>query len=1001
MKTKSEDSNALPKLKKKFLPLVENCQQIAIDNYFFGHEAYHSQSSGEYAVNKDGELIHLGYTGKRNIDWTLLTLCNNLQSLSLTHCELELVPDELLNLLSLKKINLSNNNLTQLPENFEKLHNLEALSLRDNNFVKLPDSIGKLKKLQQLSIENNKLTELPESITQLNNLTGLSLAMNQFTIYPEQINKLTELDELHLSHNLLTKLPDTISTLKKLTFLTLNSNKITKLPEGVCKLKHLRLLILENNQVSDIPDSIGQLGNLTYFDLKNNQLTKIPVSLEKLNLNNLNLEDNPLPIPDLSFHELNAQEKIQTLLSIQSSELYPLKQAKILIVGDGRVGKTSIINRLLGNSHDDNQASTQGIDISTLNFDDFHANIWDFAGQELAHQTHQFFLTERSLYIYVLDAQNEDNQARDLHWFNTIKSYSENSPIIVVVNHSDQNLNYQFDTQRYQDNFQIVDVIHTSACNLNSLSEKVKYKLGNSIDKLNLSIKRQLPKLPGIERKLPQSWHQVKEAMEGFKLTHNVIEKDIYEKECEKAGVIGKPLQTALLKILNSIGTVIAYPNDFRLKLTQILKPEWVTNAVYQIVRSPPTTPGIYSEETIGDILDGGYTLKQQQWLIDLLIKFELGFRLSDTAELLIPMRLPSVMPEYDKTRYQKGLNIRFNYHRHGLLKLNVLPQLIVRMNLYVNEQTTKYWRHGLFLIHNDCQGVIVADDPNQCIEVFLSTRNENARTLLQWIRANLVKIEESQIKASKDNSLPYKEEIAIFDDTYSNVLGYVSYQRIERMHQKEKEYINVEITSPETGDIDDHDVNIANLLGLYKGSKKALDSNELVNSLTKILLRLTELKAKIIDEKEDDINDRLRESLISGGYSITDQSRGGFSGSGNGVGERDLIILDEYGQQAILIEAMCLGSAVKKTITSHYEKLTNHYNTQGNPFDFLITYAKVKNFEGFWKSYRNNFNSIDDVTSRFTEKSVIKIGTSEVPIEGSDQSRRIIHLIVNFGVKP
>ena len=317
-------------------------------------------------------------------------------------------------------------------------------------------------------------------------------------------------------------------------------------------------------------------------------------------------------------------------------------------------------------------------------------NVLIFAGQELTHQTHQFFLTERSLYIYVLDAQKEDNQARDLHWLNTIKSYSENSPIIIVVNHFDQNSNYSFDKLRYQDSFQIVDIIYTSVCDLNSLSEEIKYKLGDCINKLNVAITRQLPQLPGIERELPESWHKVKDVIEDFKKNKNVIDKDIYESECVKNGVIGKPLQSALLKILNSIGTVVAYPNDFRLRMTQILKPEWVTNAVYKIIRSQSKVPGIYSEGTIGDILSDDYTLTHQQWLVDLLIKFELGFRLLDNGELLIPMRLPSVMPGFDKPRYQRGLNIRFNYHRLGLLKLNVLPQLIVRMHQYVDEKYTK-----------------------------------------------------------------------------------------------------------------------------------------------------------------------------------------------------------------------------------------------------------------------------------------------------------------------
>jgi internalin A len=670
-------------------------------------------------------------------------------------------------------------------------------------------------------------------------------------------------------------------------------------------------------------------------------------------------------------------------------------------VGDERVGKTSVINRLLGNSHDDNQTSTQGIDISELNFEDYHCNIWDFAGQELTHQTHQFFLTERSLYIYVIDAQKEDNQARDLHWLNTIKSYSANSPIIIVINHSDQNLNYQFDKLRYKDDFQIVDVIHTSACNLNTLSEPVKYKLGNTINTLHEAISRQLPKLPGIDRLLPESWHEVKKAMENFKKTKNVIDKDSYDNECRKAKILGKPLQAALLKILNSIGTVVAYPNDFRLRLTQILKPEWVTNAVYKIVRSPSDSPGFYSEEFIGSILDGEYTYTHQQWLVDLLIKFEIGFRLQENGTLLIPMRLPSITPDFDKSLYQSGLNIRFNYHRRGLLKLNTLPQLIVRMHHYVDNQTSKYWRHGMFITLGDCRGVIIADEPNQCIEVKLTHRNEDARNLLQWIRSNIEAIEKSQINANTEKKLPYLEEIALFDTDYSHAIGYESYQRVERSYKKEIKNLNLEVIDSKTGEIYDKDFDVSELLGLYQDNKiRQFSPHSLLEFLTQSLLRLTDFRSKIINEQEDDINDRVRESLSSRGYIIADQSRGGFSNSGKGAGERDIVVLNQYGQQATLIEAMILKSAVKKTIAEHYKKLTVNYNTHGNPVDFLITYAKVKNFNNLWKKYKAEFEDFIDLSDIRSNKSNIKIGHTSIKLDNSDQVRIIYHIMVNFGVK-
>lgn len=983
MTAKSSTKENLPKIKKDFLPLVQNLFQLSDSEKAYNHEFTNfpiDDKGGAFSVNNKGELtgLILKTTEKPNLDWDLILKCKFLEVLHLEGFKLEHVPDEVFAITGLTNL---------------KLINLQLKEISGN--------ICNLGLLKNLDISYNQICELPNNISDLINLKSLVLKNNKFTFFPEEIFKFFNLESLSLGDNSIELIPSDIACLKKLKILDISFNRISVLPTKIFKLKKLFILAVNDNNINCIPEAIGYSDKLEFLKLSSNKIKKLPDSLLKLEkLFIFEIEDNLLPIPDLSFHELNPKEKIQTLLTIQNSKSSPLKQAKVLVVGDERVGKTSIINRMLGNPHNENQTSTQGIDISSLDFNEYKAHIWDFAGQELTHQTHQFFLTERSLYIYVIDAQKEDNQARDLHWFNTIKSYSENSPIIVVVNHCDQNLNYQFDLQRYQNTFQVVDVIYTSACNLNSLSEDVKHKIGDSIDKLNQSISRQLPKLPGIERQIPESWHIVKSAMETFKETHNVIEKNIYENECQKAGVLGSPLQTALLKILNSIGTVIAYPNDFRLKLTQILKPEWVTNAVYKIVRSPAKNPGLYTEEAISEILKDGYSHPQQQWLIDLLIKFELGFRVSN-FDLLIPMRLPSVMPEFDKSRYQQGLNIRFNYHRVGLLKSNVLPQLIVRMHPYVDENTTKYWRHGLFLAHGGCQGVIISDEPNQCIDVYLSTRDEDARALLQWLRSNLQKIEHSQIQANESEALPYKEEITIYDENYITPIGYVNYEKVERAQKKGKKTIEVEVQYPETGKVDDIDIEVAPLLGLYKAPELSYNIKGLTDVIISILLRLTDFRSKIINENEDDINDRLRESLISSGYSINDQSRGGFSGSSVGVGERDLVMMNQFGQQATLIEAMCLNSVVKKTINTHYDKLINNYNTQGNSFDFLITYAKVKNTNSFWDKYQQNFNNIRDYSSMHTDKSVLKVGHSYIEMDESTEGRRIVHIVINFGVKP
>src|SRR5438309_7858825 len=95
-----------------------------------------------------------------------------------------------------------------------------------------------------------------------------------------------------------------------------------------------------------------------------------------------------------------------------------LYEAKLLIVGEGAVGKTCLAKKFVetrGNATklDHKTRSTEGIEIRRWEVQTpltyrFRVNVWDFGGQEIYHATHQFFLTKRSLYLFVWDARKED-----------------------------------------------------------------------------------------------------------------------------------------------------------------------------------------------------------------------------------------------------------------------------------------------------------------------------------------------------------------------------------------------------------------------------------------------------------------------------------------------------------------------------------------------------------------------------------------------------------------
>ena len=65
-------------------------------------------------------------------------------------------------------------------------------------------------------------------------------------------------------------------------------------------------------------------------------------------------------------------------------------------------------------------------------------NIWDFGGQEMMRGTHRFFLTERSLYLLVLEDRRLDDQRAVHEWMKTIRNRGGDSPVLVVINKSDR-----------------------------------------------------------------------------------------------------------------------------------------------------------------------------------------------------------------------------------------------------------------------------------------------------------------------------------------------------------------------------------------------------------------------------------------------------------------------------------------------------------------------------------------------------------------------------------
>lgn len=262
----------------------------------------------------------------------------------------------------------------------ERIREAQASGATDLNLSRLgltevPESLGRLGQLKILQLHVNRLAEVPESLSQLKRVKMVALAANRLKAVPEWFGQLAELQYLYLFANQLTVLPERLGGLKQLRMLALFDNQLTALPESLRQLPVLEELYLHGNDALGLPgeilgvewrDSIGQKEKVT----------------------------NARDILDYYFRTRGGKR--------------PLNEAKLILLGRGEVGKTCLVNRLVHNKFG-STSMTRGINITAwpvkVRKDTVRVHVWDFGGQEIQHATHQFFLTERSLYLVVLNGR--------------------------------------------------------------------------------------------------------------------------------------------------------------------------------------------------------------------------------------------------------------------------------------------------------------------------------------------------------------------------------------------------------------------------------------------------------------------------------------------------------------------------------------------------------------------------------------------------------------------
>ena len=410
----------------------------------------------------------------------------------------------------------------------------------------MPESLGQLTQLQTLNLLGNQLTALPDSLDQLTRLKVLDIAWNQLTELPISIGRMASLSDLKLGEMnggiRLDELPATIRQLKNLKFLGLIKCELRRIPQWLSELTQLKSIWLDHNRLADLPAWFADHPALKLDDIQGNPFN-----------------------PELAAAYEHGLDAVKAYLRAKAEDQIVLNEAKLILIGEGEVGKTSLLGALRGDEWVENRPTTHGVEVSIKSVvldvpDDSDANErqgasrrsqdlgreeepaasalpltkakqitfngWDFGGQNIYRHTHQLFFTAPAVYLAVWNPRRGPEQCCVAEWIKMVRqrAFDESRPldrprILVVATHGGpKERSAHIDQQLLRDEFgDLIAGFH----HVDSRPDPVT-GICHGLDELKAAIAREAAAIPSVGRSVPKSWKNLLDALQ------NRSEKDPY-----------------------------------------------------------------------------------------------------------------------------------------------------------------------------------------------------------------------------------------------------------------------------------------------------------------------------------------------------------------------------------------------------------------------------------------------------------------------------------------
>lgn len=417
-----------------------------------------------------------------------------------------------------------------------------------------------------------------------------------------------------------------------------------------------------------------------------------------------------------------------------------LNEVRIIIMGDKGAGKTSLARRLKNpmTPMPTDEESTRGVDIihwEPEQSNDVKIHLWDFAGHTITHSAHQFFLSERCIYIIVLSGRTEDSP---IYWLNQVRLYGKDSKVFIINNLRDE---HEPDLPIYE----------------------LRDKYPNIQDYLKLSVKDDKQKLREFTNNIiryiksdrstswnkeviPSNYYEAKKELEDKFIKENYISRKDFDSLIVKHKIKFDDNTDSILKIFTHLGTCLYYAEPQKTMLDIcILNPNWITTAVYRVINEMNKVKKYkisftdFKEILVNDKRE--WKEDECIYIFRLFEIYNLGYYIKGGESLVIPYLLPCDRPKNIPHFTDHFIEIR--YKLDAPIPPDIISRFIVSMHKYLYEN--QMWRNGVVLKYEETIAIIRKDD--RTINIVVSNIDEDsdddkdATTLLFMCRTEMNKV--------------------------------------------------------------------------------------------------------------------------------------------------------------------------------------------------------------------------------------------------------------------